>query len=124
MQLIKKGQLRILLPEDGYELISKETGIHSEKVYLGNADSPDNYIEVMKEGYVSDENILLINTIDSMLHLLEPVLVSMPMTLDNAGINPFEAIIDFYVDIINRELKTLQEAPGSLIEAISRKLDK
>ena len=32
MQIINKGKLRILVPNNGYELVSKKTGVHSDKV--------------------------------------------------------------------------------------------
>ena len=44
MKIINKNGLSILLPENGYELVSKLTGAHSEKVYLSKLDSMDNYI--------------------------------------------------------------------------------
>ena len=79
MQIINKGGLTILLPEDGYELVSKKTGIHSDKIYLSKLDSADNYIEKMKEDYVSGLNDLkikkdievnlLLETIDSLITL-------------------------------------------------------
>ena len=93
MQIIQKGKLNILIPENGYELVSKKTGVHSDKIYLAQSDSKDNYIEVMKKDYISGlselkqqndmEFLLLMDTIDGLISLLEPVLMSLPFTIDS-----------------------------------------
>ena len=134
MQIIKKGQLSILIPEDGYELINKNTGVHSEKVYLAKADSMDNYIEVMKENYISGlvnlkektdaELLLLIDTIDGLISLLEPVIISMPFMIDESSNNPIEKIIRFYTEMIKKGYKDLEDIPGSFRELIRKNFNK
>ena len=134
MQIIKKGQLNILIPENGYELINKNTGIHSDKVYLAIADSMDNYIEVMKQDYISGlselkqqndiEFLLLMDTIDGLISLLEPVLMSMPFTIDDSSNNPIGKIISFYTEIVRRNYRNLDEIPMSFRDLVKESLNK
>lgn len=134
MKIIKKGDLTILFPEDGYELISKNTGIRSDKVYMSKLDSADNYVEVMKQGYIAGlkdlrsksdmEMILLMETIDSLIMLLEPVLVSLPFSVKEASNNPIEKIAVFYTEMVKRDLKDLEDVPLSLKELVSANLNK
>ena len=132
MQIINKNGLSILLPENGYELVSKITGAHSNKIYLSKLDSPDNYIEVMKSDYISGLNelkeqkdleiILIIETIDALFTLLEPVLMSIPFTV-NDGYTPIDKIIDFYIEVIKRGLKNIDNVPESLKALIIDRYD-
>jgi hypothetical protein len=132
MKIVNKGVLRILYPENGYELINKTTGANSDKIYLGALDSMDNYIEVMKEDYynnindlkneLDDENILLMNTLDSLIVLLEPVITAMPMTLnEEEKVSPIDIIVKFYVRMIERGLKDIDEVPSSFKSLIENK---
>lgn len=133
MKIVNKGALRILFPENGHELVNITSGIHSDKVYLGISDSMDNYIEVMKDGFIEsiadlkdkcDEDILLImETIDSLLFLLEPVLVSMPYTLNSEEFNPFEKIINFYAKMIQKGYKDIDDIPASFKEGVLHALN-
>jgi hypothetical protein len=133
MQIIKKGELTILIPENGYELISKKTGIHSEKIYLSKFDSADNYIEVMKNDYMSgledlkeqkDAEInLLLETIDSLIMLLEPIFMAIPFAI-NEGPNPIEKLVDFYIAIIKRGIRNTDEIPLLLKDLVIEKLNK
>ena len=133
MKIVNKGALRILFPENGHELVNINSGIHSDKVYLGKLDTIDNYIEVMKDGFIEsiadlkdkcDEDILLImETIDSLLFLLEPVLVSMPYTLNSEEFNPFEKIINFYAKMIQKGYKDIDDVPASFKEGILHALN-
>lgn len=133
MKIVNKGALRILFPENGHELVNINSGIHSDKVYLGKLDTIDNYIEVMKDGFIEsiadlkdkcDEDILLImETIDSLLFLLEPVLVSMPYTLNSEEFNPFEKIINFYAKMIQKGYKYIDDVPASFKEGVLHALN-
>ena len=133
MQVIKKGKLTILMPENGYELISKKTGIHSDKIYLSKFDSADNYIEVMKDDYISGlkelkeqkdmEINLLLETVDSLIMLLEPIFMAMPFAI-NEGPNPIEKLVDFYIAMIKRGMKNIDEIPLSLKDLVIEKLNK
>lgn len=134
MKIIKKGDLTILFPEDGYELISKNTGIRSDKVYMSKLDSADNYVEVMKQGYIAGlkdlrdksdmEILLLMETIDSLIMLLEPILVSLPFSVKETSNNPIEKIAVFYAEMVKRGLKDLEDIPLSLKELVSANLNK
>lgn len=134
MKIIKKGDLTILFPEDGYELISKNTGIRSDKVYMSKLDSADNYVEVMKQGYIAGlkdlrnksdmEMLLLMETIDSLIMLLEPVLMSLPFSVKETSNNPIEKIAVFYTEMVKRGLKDLENVPLLLKELVSANLNK
>lgn len=134
MKIIKKGDLTILFPEDGYELISKNTGIRSDKVYMSKLDSADNYVEVMKQGYIAGlkdlrnksdmEMLLLMETIDSLIMLLEPVLMSLPFSVKETSNNPIEKIAVFYTEMVKRGLKDLEDVPLLLKELVSANLNK
>lgn len=133
MQIINKGKLRILMPDNGYELVSKKTGVHSDKIYLSKSDSADNYIETMKDNYVSGldelkkqkdmEVNLLLETIDSLILLLEPIFMSMPFVI-NEGPNPIERLVDFYIVIIERGMRAIDEIPFVLKDLVLEKLNK
>jgi hypothetical protein len=129
MKLIKKGDLNILTPEDGFELVNKNTGICSDKVYLGKSDSLDNYIERKKENYIADLSILkeqkdieihiLMDVIDSLILLLEPVITSIPFAISNSSNTPMDKIILFYAKMIEMNLKSLEEVPSSFRDLVS-----
>lgn len=133
MQIINKGKLRILVPNNGYELVSKKTGVHSDKVYLSKSDDADNYIEIMKDDYMSGidelkeqkdiEVNLLLDTIDSLILLLEPIFMAMPFAI-NEGSNPIEKLVDFYIIIIERGMRTIEEIPLMLKDLVLEKLNK
>lgn len=132
MQIINKGILSILIPEDGYELINKKTGIHSDKVYLAKNDSMDNYIEKMKEGYIeglldlkeqSDIDLkIIMDTIDGLIVLLEPILMSIPFSIDESSNNPIDKIIIFYTEMVKRGLKKVDDIPLSFKELVSNNI--
>lgn len=134
MQIIQKGKLNILIPENGYELVSKKTGVHSDKIYLAQSDSKDNYIEVMKKDYISGlselkqqndmEFLLLVDTIDGLISLLEPVLMSLPFTIDDSSNNPIGKIILFYAEMVRRGYKELDEIPMSFKDLVIQSLNK
>ena len=134
MQIIKKCNLTILLPEKGYELINKNTGIRSDKVYMSKLDSADNYTEIIKDGYIAGlkelknkndiEMLLIMETIDSLIVLLEPVLMSIPFSIKETSNNPIEKIAVFYTEMVKRGLKDLEDVPLSLKELVSANLNK
>ncbi len=134
MKIVNKGVLRILYPENGYELINKTTGASSDKIYLGALDSMDNYIEIIKDDYcnsindlkndIDAENILLMNTLDSLITLLEPVIMAMPMTLDGyeeENKSPIDIIILFYIKMIEKGLKDINDVPNAFKTLITNK---
>lgn len=134
MKIINKGVLRILLPENGYELINKNTGIHSDKVYLGKADTMDNYVEIAKHDFIDSIETLkeqndidikfIIETIDGLITLLEPILMAIPLAVGESNINPLDRIVNFYVEIINRGLKKEDDVPSILKEFVHNSLNK
>ena len=80
----------------------------------------DDFIESMTDlKDRCDEDILLImETIDGLLFLLEPVFVSMPYTLNSEEFNPFEKIINFYAKMIQKGYKDIDDIPASFREGV------
>ncbi len=130
MKIVNKGVLKILFPENGYELINKNTGMHCEKVYLSINDSMDNYIEIAKDDYMSgvqdlkdkvdEDTILLMNTLDGLITLLEPVITAMPMIV-NEETNPLDIILMFYSKMIEKGLKNIDDVPNAFKTMIINK---
>jgi hypothetical protein len=146
MQIIESGLFTILIPDKGYKLVNKSNGMCSKKVYLGKLDSPDNYGEIVDEKYVnmdfvveldglkedykksSEQNELdtdlLLMVVDSMYNMFEPLMAMMPMTLaETEEENPQETIfIKFYVQMVKRGLKTIEEVPARFMERVRERM--
>lgn len=113
MQIVNKDEIRILYPEPGFVLINKKTGDSYEQVYLSILDSKENYIErKIQEG--STDIDFLMKTIDGLFLLLEPIIASIPVALNENGNTPMDEIIIFYVEMIKRNLKTIDNVPLTL----------
>ena len=100
MQVIESQLFTVLVPDKGYKLVNKSTGKYYKKVYLGKLDSVDNYGEVVDDKYVNMDYVveldnlkeeikhskenndvsidLLLNIIDDMYKLIEPLLMLVP----------------------------------------------
>lgn len=133
MQIINSNFFTILLPDKGYKLINKTNGQYYKKIYLGINDSIDNYGEEIDEKYVNVDFIvevdsiknsindineqnnttidLLLLTIDEMYFSIEPILASVPMTMSNVTDEKLSKFVKFYVLMIQRGLKTIDEIP-------------
>lgn len=138
MKITNRNGLRILTPKCGYLLYDPVNDIYSEKVYLGKGASPDAYEEVMKENAINDvceviptmmdvsENQYeLLDTtfmaIDEVFCLIEPFLAMIPMTmsLEREVINP---MVELYVVMIQRGLKTIDQVPERYREDVKELL--
>jgi hypothetical protein len=128
MQIIKSSLFTILIPDKGYKLVNKNTGKYYKKVILGKNDSIDNYTEEIDEKYINPEFIeqneltidLLLYTIDELYTSVEPLLAMVPMTIETE--NKVSRLVNFYVLMIKRDLKTIEEVPERFREEVNKLL--
>ena len=116
MQIINDGKIRILVPDKGYILVHKSTGIESCKFYLGKFDNPDNYTEIVDPDFVQEDSSMniMMKTVDELISVLNPVIASMPLTLEaqDEDVPQFiKTIAIFYEELINRGLKLKKDVP-------------
>ena len=128
MQMIENSLFKILIPDKGYKLVNKNTGKYYKKVILGKNDSIDNYTEEIDEKYINPEFIeqneltidLLLYTIDELYTSVEPLLAMVPMTIETE--NKVSRLVNFYVLMIKRDLKTIEEVPERFREEVNKLL--
>ena len=142
MHIINSNLFNILIPEKGYKLVNKTNGNYYKKVYLGINDSADNYAEEIDDVYVNTDIVseidnlkgsfndfndqndftidLLLLTIDELYVSIEPVLASVPMTLDYTGVDNISKFINFYVLMVKRGLKSIDEIPERFKEDVRK----
>ena len=128
MQKIENNLFIILLPDKGYKLVNKNTGKYYKKVILGKNDSSDNYTEEIDEKYINPEFIeqneltidLLLYSIDEIYTSIEPLLAMVPMTIETE--NKVSKLVNFYVLMIKRDLKTIDEIPERFREEVNKLL--
>ena len=128
MQKIENNLFTTLLPDKGYKLVNKNTGKYYKKVILGKNDSIDNYTEEIDEKYINPEFIeqneltidLLLYTIDELYTSVEPLLAMIPMTIETE--NKVSKLVNFYVLMIKRDLKTIEEVPERFREEVNKLL--
>jgi hypothetical protein len=128
MQIIENSLFTILIPDKGYKLVNKNTGKYYKKVILGKNDSIDNYTEEIDEKYINPEFIeqneltidLLLYTIDELYTSVEPLLAMVPMTIETE--NKVSRLVNFYVLMIKRDLKTIEEVPERFREEVNKLL--
>ena len=128
MQIIENSLFTILIPDKGYKLVNKNTGKYYKKVILGKNDSIDNYTEEIDEKYINPEFIeqneltidLLLYSIDEMYTSVEPLLGMIPMTIETE--NKVSKLVNFYVLMIKRDLKTIEEVPERFREEVNKLL--
>ena len=126
MQKIENNLFTILLPDKGYKLVNKNTGKYYKKVILGKNDSSDNYTEEIDEKYINPEFIeqneltidLLLYSIDEIYTSIEPLLAMVPMTIETE--NKVSKLVNFYVLMIKRDLKTIEEVPERFREEVNK----
>ena len=144
MQIIDSGLFTILLPDKGYKLINKTNGLCSKKVYLGVMDSPDNYGEIVDDKYVNMEYVVELNdmkenfeksnsqnemdintvmmAVDGMFNMFEPMLAMMPAVMSEDNRQQYKPFIDFYVCIVKRGLKTIDDIPDRFKEDVRSRI--
>ena len=128
MQKIENNLFTTLLPDKGYKLVNKNTGKYYKKIILGKNDSVDNYTEEIDEKYINPEFIeqneltidLLLYTIDELYTSVEPLLAMVPMTIETE--NKVSKLVNFYVLMIKRDLKTIEEVPERFREEVNKLL--
>ena len=142
MHIINSNLFNILIPEKGYKLVNKSNGNYYKKVYLGINDSADNYAEEIDDVYVNTDIVseidnlkgsfndfndqndftidLLLLTIDELYISIEPILASVPMTLDYTGVDNISKFINFYVLMVKRGLKSIDEIPERFKEDVRK----
>lgn len=126
MQKIENNLFTILLPDKGYKLVNKNTGKYYKKIILGKNDSSDNYTEEIDEKYINPEFIeqneltidLLLYSIDEIYTLVEPLLTMVPMTIETE--NKVSKLVNFYVLMVKRGLKNIEEVPERFREEVRR----
>ncbi len=114
MQIINDNNLRILIPDKGFLLVNKESGVVSQKIYLGKFDDESNYTEMADPDYVHEDDSvnLILMTVDGLITALNPVIASMPFTLEAENDNTdlfIQRIVMFYEEMISRGLKEKED---------------
>lgn len=134
MQIIKSTFFTTLIPDKGYKIVNKNNGKFYKKVLLGPNDSIENYGEVIDDKYINVDYIvemdnlksiienneltidLLLYTIDELYTSVEPFLAMVPMTIETE--NKVSKLVNFYVLMIKRDLKTIEEVPERFREEV------
>ena len=138
MQVIKSALFTTIIPDKGYKIVNKNNGKFYKKVLLGPNDSIDNYGEVVDEKYVNIDYViemdklkstieqneltidLLLYTIDELYTSVEPLLAMVPLTIETE--NKVSMLVNFYVLMIKRDLKTIEEVPERFREEVNKLL--
>ena len=138
MQIIKSTLFTTLIPDKGYKIVNKNNGKFYKKVLLGPNDSIENYGEVIDDKYINVDYIvemdklkstienneltidLLLYTIDELYTSVEPLLAIVPMTIETE--NKVSRLVNFYVLMIKRDLKTIEEVPERFREEVNKLL--
>ena len=138
MQIINSTFFTTLIPDKGYKIVNKNNGKFYKKVLLGPNDSIENYGEVIDDKYINVDYIvemdnlksiienneltidLLLYTIDELYTSVEPFLSMVPMTIETE--NKVSRLVNFYVLMIKRDLKTIEEVPERFREEVNKLL--
>ena len=136
MQIIKSTFFTTIIPDKGYKIVNKNNGKFYKKVLLGPNDSIDNYGEVVDEKYINIEYVveidklkstieqneltidLLLYSIDEIYTSVEPLLAMVPMTIETE--NKVSKLVNFYVLMVKRGLKNIEEVPERFREEVRR----
>jgi hypothetical protein len=123
MKLVERNGLRILTSDFGHLIHNKENDIYAEKFYLGINSNVNDFEEVAnsnideklttkiteidKENLMQNEliDISLLAT-DEMYMMIEPLLEA--IVINERGVSK---MVDMYVAMIIRGLKTIDEVP-------------
>ena len=123
MKLVERNGLRILISDFGHLIHNKGNDIYADKFYLGINSNVNDFEEVAnsnideklitkiteidKENLIQNEliDISLLAT-DEMYMMIEPLLEA--ITINERGVSK---MVDMYVAMIMRDLKTIDEVP-------------
>ena len=123
MKLVERNGLRILTSDFGHLIHNKENDIYAEKFYLGINSNVNDFEEVANSNIdeklitkiteIDQENLIQNELIDisllatdEMFMMLEPLLEA--VQIDERGMSK---MVDMYVAMIMRGLKTIDEVP-------------
>ena len=140
MQIIESSFFTTIIPDKGYKIVNKNNGKFYKKVLLGPNDSVDNYGEVVDEKYINIDYVveldklkstieeneltmdLLLYSIDEIYTSVEPLLAMVPMTIETE--NKVSKLVNFYVLMVKRNLKKIEEIPLRYRENVRLELEK
>ena len=129
MKYIERNGLRILESDFGYLIHNKISDGYSNKVYLGKFATIDDYEEVKNNDIdielvkkvedidnTNSQQFEIIDTtmlaLDEIFILVEPILMMMPMVMStNNGKEVRNPMVELYVVMIQRGLKTIEQVP-------------
>ena len=140
MKYEERNGLRILTSRFGYLIHNKISDYYSSKVYLGKFASLDDFEEVddqdidkkiiVKIQNIDNENMVQNETLDTtmlaldeMFVLFEPILMT---TMSVLSVNKREVrnpMVELYVVMIQRGLKTIDQVPARYREEVKAILD-
>lgn len=144
MIVINKEHFTVIMADEGKKLFSEKYNAYYEKVYLAKNDSIGNYIEVEDPDRISDIEELNIKVeeqatinmtqdavIDMSLLAMDEMFVTMESLISGASTFTFkkggDKMVDLYVVMIQRGLKTIDQIPERYreeVRAILEKLEK
>lgn len=145
MQVVQSDLFTMLIPEVGYKLVNKTNNKHFFKVYLGIADSIDNYIEVVDDEYVdvkykmemsklktdvinnqnsNEINLdILLLSMAQIYEMVEPILSMIPSQINESDEpvigNP---LVNMYTAIVKRGLMDVEKVPQAFINDVKNLL--
>lgn len=135
MKLIERNGLRILISDFGHLLHDIKSDIYSSKFYLSINASLDNFKEVKDENIdeklitkvseIDKENLIQNELIDISLLATDEMFMILEPLLEAVQINErgMSKMIDMYVAMIMRGLKTVDEVPLRYREDVRRILE-
>ena len=135
MKLIERNGLRILISDFGHILHDIKSDIYSSKFYLSINASLDNFKEVKDENIdeklitkvseIDKENLIQNELIDISLLATDEMFMILEPLLEAVQINErgMSKMIDMYVAMIMRGLKTVDEVPLRYREDVRRILE-
>ena len=123
MKLVERNGLRILTSDFGYLIHNKENDICAEKFYLGINSNINDFEEVADSNVdekiitkiteIDKENLIQNKLIDISLLATDEMFMMLEPLLEAVQINErgMSKMIDMYVAMIMRGLKTIDEVP-------------
>ena len=135
MKLVERNGLRILISDFGYLLHNKENDIYAEKFYLGINSNVNDFEEVANSNIdeklitkiteIDKENLIQNKLIDISLLATDEMFMMLESLLEAVQINErgMSKMIDMYVAMVMRGLKTVDEVPLRYREDVRRILE-
>ena len=123
MKLVERNGLRILISNFGHLIYNKENDIYAEKFYLGINSNVNDFEEVANSNIdeklitkiteIDKENLIQNKLIDISLLATDEMFMMLEPLLEAVQINErgMSKMIDMYVAMIMRGLKTIDEVP-------------